>query len=150
MADTVQIDWIYPPEFMSLSEDQRQGTVNYCIKLSGLSDGTGETDVKKVDISELRLPGGNNVTRTSILEIKYNVVGESVLLEWDRAPDRLMAICSGEGCYDWRSEGGLTDPGGSGDGTGDIILTTSDHDAGDFYEITIWFRGKEDRNACVV
>ena len=147
MADTVQVDWLYPPLFENLSEDQRQGTVNYCVKLSGLSDGTGETDVQKVDISELRLPGvnrGSTVTRTSISKIKYNVYGMTAMLEWDRAPNVLIARMRDEGEYCYSPP--LVDQGSSGDGTGDLILTTTDADPGDFYEITIWFRGKEDMN----
>ncbi len=146
MADTVQVKWLYPPDFENLSLDLRQGHKSYCVQLTGLSDGTGETDIKKVLLSDLRMPGGNDVTRTTIKKIKYNVVGEMVTLEWNRVPNIVIAYLENEGCVDWSKEGGNVDSGESGDGTGDIILTTTSHDSGDHYDITIWFEGKEDKN----
>ena len=55
MADTVDIQWLYPPnwDYGSVPDDQRVGWHKAIVKLSGLSDGTGETDVTKVDISQM-------------------------------------------------------------------------------------------------
>lgn len=142
VGDTVSINWIYPPNFVNLSEDERQGYKTYCVHLSGVSDGTGENRIRKIILSDLRMPGGDKVTRTKIRKIEFNISGAMVTLEWDRAPYELIANLGGIGCFDWEKAGGLVDPSGSGDSTGDILLSTNSPDVGDSYEITIWFDGK--------
>jgi hypothetical protein len=150
MVDTVDVQWIYPPLFdvEEGSDSEFQGYRRICVKLSGTSDGTGESDVVKVDISTLRAVNGASCNRTVIETIEWQIFGITCALEWDRAPhERIVTLnangveSSGKMC--WKNNGGLVDPG-SEDGTGDIILTTTNADAGDTYEITIWARLKGD------
>ena len=141
MADTVDVHYIYPPNWQdapNVSDDQYVGWKEIVVHLTCLSDGTGESDVKKVDISELRAPNGDPVKKTAVQYIKYNVVGMTVTLEWDHAPSALIArLDSGEGEIDWCKAGGKVDPSENTDVSGDIILSTSGADAGDTYDITM-------------
>jgi len=58
MADTVSVDYIYPPNYLAGGWDERSGNRKVVVKLSSLSDGTGETDVIKVDLDELKTHSG--------------------------------------------------------------------------------------------
>ena len=145
MSDTVKTNWIYPPEWGgSPSDDQRQGWRRIVVQLLNDSDGTGESRVKKVDISELRGPGGWVPKRTVIEKIDYHMDGMGATLEWDRAPYAVIASLpdGGIGCIDWRDVGGKVDPG-LNDNTGDILLTTNGEDALATYDITLTVRLKE-------
>ena len=64
-----------------------------------------------------------------------------VRLLWDHDTDDEIATLSGGGAFDWSSIGGLTDPRSAG-GTGDVLLTTNGHTAGDSYDITIYYIAK--------
>jgi len=144
MVDTVDVHYIYPPNFEDAPNvTDKEGWREVCVQLTGVSDGTGETDVTKVDISTLRCSNGAVPTRTAIMEIAYSLDGMTAVLEWDRAPNSLIARLSGEGHMDWRNEGGKVDPSSAGDRTGDILLTSGGTDSGDTYEITLWIKLKE-------
>jgi hypothetical protein len=116
---------------------------------SSVSDGTGETDAVKVNLSELVGPRGLPALRTVVKKIWYEIFGMSVALEWKRNPDMPIttlnpstAETSGE--IDFTVGGklrGLVDPGE--EGTGDIILTTSGHASGDSYNLIIDFELKD-------
>jgi len=150
MADATAIRWIYPPNWAGvLSEDQRQGFKDMSVMLSCVSDSTGETDAIKVNLSELRGPTGKPALRTVIKKIWYEIFGMIVALEWERDTDIPIATLNagtGEtsGEIDFTNGGkyrGLVDPGG--DGTGDIVLTTTNGAAADEYNIRIDFEVKE-------
>ena len=144
MADTVEVKYIYPPNFdLAPNTEDHSGTRRVCVQLTSTSDGTGETDVKKVDISELRMPDGLPPTRTAVEKIDYMISGMTVKLEWDRAPNSVIALLDGSnGCISWQQLGGKVDPSGEGDRTGDILLTTTGADSGDTYDITMWIKLK--------
>jgi hypothetical protein len=149
MADTVNIRWVYPPNYdRAPNPPDNNGWKRVVIQMTGLSDGTGETAVTKLNISELRTTSGSVPTRTAVERIEYNIYGKTVKLEWDRAPKELISLLNGaggpsQGVLDWKKQGGLVDPGKAGDGTGDILLTTTDATSGDSYDITMTVRLKE-------
>jgi hypothetical protein len=109
------------------------------IRLTNVSDGTGEAAVLKVDVSTLagdKLDGTPSDLR--IEKIQYATQGMGVDLLWDADADVLaVAIpADGDGCLDFRSVGGLRNNAGAGK-TGDIRLTTVGHSVGDRYDITL-------------
>jgi len=141
MADSVQIKYIYPSNHDAGVNPvpTRKVTVN----MSGLSDGTGETDIVKVRLTDLMKHGGDTPTRTAIEAIQGNIQGMTVLLEWDRAANaQIKMLTPGQYDLDYRPEGGIVDPGESGDRTGNIILTSLYADSGDSYDITLTVRLK--------
>jgi len=69
------------------------------------------------------------------------------LLEWERTPHAEIIQLNAnamvaEGKFDWTSFGGKVDPG-EDDLTGDILLTTTNADSGDNYEIIMCIRLKD-------
>lgn len=137
MADTVRVEYLYPPGMLDGDWDGHSGNRRVKVLLSGTSDGTGETSVKKVDLSDLKTQSGKVPARTVVEKIKYQVLGMTVKLEWDRAPaaeiitlNASSTIDSGEFCLD------MVDPGGD-DRTGDILLTSTNYTNGDTYNIVL-------------
>lgn len=125
MADTVASNVIF------------SGERKYAIQLTCVSDGTGETNVTKVDISTLLNLAGQPCTRTAIEEIKWDVQGfSSVRLSWDHTTDDVAAIMSGRGAVSYAHLGYLFDPQSAG-GTGDLLLTSVGAAAGATYDITV-------------
>lgn len=112
-------------------------TVDYVVQLMNRSDGTGESAVVKIDKSTLTGPGGAEPSSLRIRKIKYDCNGMGVDLFWDHTSDvKFASLGSGHGCFDYNDVGGLTDTG-SGD-TGDVLLTTAGHTAGDSYMIILY------------
>jgi len=112
------------------------------VRLTNLSDGTGETAVVKVDKSTLTGPDGTEPSKLVVEKIQYSCVGMSVRLLWDHDTDDEIVTLAGEGTFDWTDCGGLVDPASAG-GPGDILLTTNGHTAGDSYDITLHMRLKD-------
>lgn len=131
MADSVDVKYLF------------KGNRKAVVKITNLSDGTGETGVVKVDISTLIGPNGLAPTRTSIEKIEGTIQGfTSVDLYWDHTTDDELALLgTGFIYYDWGDLGNV-DPGSAG-GTGDIILTTVGAVANATYDLTITFRLKD-------
>jgi hypothetical protein len=142
MADTVNTHWIYPPNWDTNPVDiggNIPGFHRFKIRITNLSDGTGETDKQKLDISELRTIKTDQCTKTIIDKVYGIVSGLNVLLEWDRAPHQeICRLLGANGSTEVCIKGPIVDPSdGIGDGTGDILLTTTGHTSGDGYDITI-------------
>lgn len=147
MADSVKVEYLYPPNMLDGGWDEKQGNKRVIVQLSGLSDGTGETDIVKIAMSDLKTPNGNVPRKSAVEWIEYDVYGMTCLLEWDRAPHaeiiRINArATTTSGNFDWKSFGGKVDPGDD-DRTGDILLTTTNATLDDSYEITICLRLKD-------
>lgn len=132
MVDTVNTDYIF------------KGTRRVAVKMTNVSDGTGESAVAKVDLSTLVGPNGSAPTKTVVERIEGMVQGfTSVRLFWDHTTDDELAVLgTGYTFFDWTDVGGFTDPASTG-GTGDIVLTTAGAAAGATYDITIWVRLKD-------
>lgn len=125
MADTVN------------SQVIEDGPRNYVIRLTNISDGTGESDVVKVDVSGLTGPDvGVAPDRVAIKSIDYNVQGfDYVTLEFDATADDEIAVL-GQGVGYLPFDPPVNNPKSSGY-TGDVLLTTSGGASGSSYDITL-------------
>jgi len=117
------------------------------MKFTNLSDGNGESSVKKVDISALAAnSAGATPARATIEQIWYDIGGMRVALEWNATTNVVAAVLGGSaaagnvsGHMDFRSFGGLKNTEASGV-DGDIDLTTSGHTNLDHYTIVLQLR----------
>jgi hypothetical protein len=113
------------------------------IRLTNVSDGTGESAVVKIDKSAFTGPDGTEPTTISIEEIFWNIQGfTSIRLFWDHTTDDEIVVLSGSGYLDFTKLGGLDDPASSGE-TGDVILTTAGAVSGATYTIVLVVRFKD-------
>jgi len=145
MADTIFTKWIYPPNWHGDLPD-KGGWKKVHIMRTCQSDGTGETDAIVLTIADLRTTEGKVVKRTVIERIKWHTEAYTrIALEWDRTPDEHIYTISGDttGDMDFRSSGGLVDPGEADIGTGNILITTTGYDSGDNYTIELVVRLKD-------
>lgn len=141
MADTVTRRYIYPPNWDETYEDNQPGHKQYIIRLTGVCDGTGQTDVSQVPLDMLKAPDGTAGTKLRVDRIQaVNNGYTNVTLEFDRTADAVIAVIGDTMTMDQKFEGGLVD-NETGD-TGDIVLTTTGNTSGDSYDITITFRVK--------
>ena len=118
------------------------------IKLTNISDGTGESSVKKVDVSALNARSADSATcsRVTIDQVWYDVGGLRAALEFDATSNVVALVLGGSaaagpvsGYFDFRNFGGIKNNAGSGI-TGDIDLTTHGHTNHDHYTITLELR----------
>ena len=127
MADTVTSQTIQDGERVAV------------LKFTNVSDGTGESAVKKVDVSALTTnSAGESCTSVSIARIYWACVGMRVNIEFDATSNVLAmplpADSTGDEYYDLFS--GIPNNAGSGV-TGDIDFTTVGHSSGDAYSIIL-------------
>ena len=127
MADTVTSQTIQDGERLAI------------LKFTNESDGTGESSVKKVDVSALQADSkGRACSSVSISIIYWACRGMGVDIEFD-ASTNVLAIClpadsTGDEYYDLFT--GIPNNAGSGV-TGDIDFTTVGHSNGDAYSIIL-------------
>tara|TARA_R110002072_G_scaffold7020_1_gene38969 strand:- start:117 stop:512 length:396 start_codon:yes stop_codon:yes gene_type:complete len=112
------------------------------IKITNLSDGNGESAVKKVDVSTL----SGAPSRVTIDQIWYDIGGMRVQIDFDASTNVPALVLGGsaaagnvQGHLDFRSFGGIKNNAGSGV-TGDIDVTTSGHTNLDHYTIILELR----------
>ena len=115
------------------------------IKLTNISDGTGESAVTKVDVSALEADSrtGLSCTDVNIERIWWQCIGMKVRILFDADTD-VMAIELGEnqsGNNDYSIFGGLTNNAGTGK-TGDVKFTTVGASSGDTYTVILYLRKK--------
>ena len=127
MADTVTSQTIHDSDRVAI------------LKFTNESDGTGESSVKKVDVSALTTnSAGESCTSVSIARIYWACVGMRVNIEFDASTNVLAiplpADSTGDEYYDLFS--GIPNNAGSGV-TGDIDFTTVGHSSGDAYSIIL-------------
>ena len=118
------------------------------IKLTNLSDGSGESAVAKVDVSALTARSSDSAecSRVTIDQIWYDIGGMRVALEWNASSNVVAIVLGGsaaagnvQGHMDFRSFGGIKNNAGGGI-NGDIDLTTSGHTNLDHYTIVLELR----------
>jgi hypothetical protein len=113
------------------------GSKTAVLKFTNVSDGSGESDVVKVDVSALSNNSlGQACTGATIEKIWWQCIGMKVQVLFD-ATSNLFCIELGEnqsGHHDYTSFGGLPNNAGSGK-TGDIVFTTVGHTSADSYTI---------------
>ena len=115
------------------------------LKLTNISDGTGESAVVKVDVSALEADSrtGLSCTDVNIERIWWQCIGMKVRILFDADTD-VMAIELGEnqsGNHDYSIFGGLTNNAGTGK-TGDVKFTTVGASSGDTYTVILYLRKK--------
>ena len=115
------------------------GDKHAVMKFTNVSDGTGESAVKKVDVSALQANNsGDACTSVSVARIYWATRGMGVNLEFDASTNVLLtglpADSTGDEYYDLFT--GIPNNAGSGV-TGDIDFTTVAHSSGDTYSIIL-------------
>lgn len=120
MADDVATKVLY--------EDDRI----YIASFTNTSDGTGESAVKKVDVSALS-PAASTV---AIEEVWFTTSGMGVKVIYDATTDDVMLLLNGTGHMKFNDFGGIRDPKSSGF-VGDVLFTTVGHTSGDTYTVIL-------------
>tara|TARA_R110001583_G_scaffold34679_3_gene116151 strand:- start:1216 stop:1617 length:402 start_codon:yes stop_codon:yes gene_type:complete len=121
------------------SQTIQDGEKTAIMKFTNVSDGTGESAVKKVDVSALTTnSAGESCTSVSVARIYWATRGMGVNLEFDATSNVLLtglpSDSTGDEYYDLFT--GIPNNAGSGV-TGDIDLTTVGHSSGDTYSIIL-------------
>jgi len=127
MADTVT------------SQTIQDGERKAVLKFTNISDGTGESAVKKVDVSALASnSSGTACTEVAVSKIWWQCVGMGVELLNDATTDTLIIGLSPDsnGMHDYSSFSGIPNDSGSGK-TGDIMFTTIGASNGDTYTVIL-------------
>jgi hypothetical protein len=109
------------------------------MKFTNLSDGTGENKVLKVDVSTLTSSAsGKACDGVTITKIHASTHGLEVQIYWDATTDVFCWSVPQNSTYtmDFEKFGGLTNNAGAGV-TGDVLFSTADASAGDFYTIVL-------------
>jgi hypothetical protein len=118
------------------------GTKRYSVQFTNQSDGTGESDVKKIDLSTL--VGNNGVVPTyfTVDEIEATVDGMTVeLLIMGTTPKVLAILAPGITKLNYREQGGLTIQN-TGTNASDLAITTNGQASGSSYTVKLDIRLK--------
>tara|TARA_B100000900_G_scaffold397723_1_gene398382 strand:- start:977 stop:1381 length:405 start_codon:yes stop_codon:yes gene_type:complete len=119
------------------------GDKHVVMKFTNISDGTGESAVKKVDVSALNSDiYGNTCSSVAIEKIWWQCIGMKVRLFFDASSDKFI-IELGEnqsGFHDYSEFGGITNNAAASGKTGDIDFTTIGHSSADTYTIILKMR----------
>lgn len=122
------------------SQTIQDGGRTLIMKFTNVSDGSGESAVKKVDVSALSADPmtGATCTRVTISKIQFSTVGMSVKIEFDASSNVLLAHLPADYTdeLDFTSFTGIPNNAGSGI-TGDIDFTTVGHSSGDAYTVVL-------------
>lgn len=125
MADTVTVQVLTPN-----AQENR-----YSVQLTGISDGTGETNVSKVTRAALRAATGYSTSLVNIAEIAWNIQGFSYIkLSVDHTTDQTLLTLNGNGYRNFEADGYLKDADAAG-GTGDLLLSSVGAVSGATYSI---------------
>lgn len=125
------------------------GNRNYHAKFTNLSDGTGETNVVKLDPTATGNMGvlysGQTLypgTHLKIWRIEYNVTNMTVEMIWNATTPQDLWLLNGFGHHDFMRQGGLYVPQSGGapitGADGKVLFTTKGAASGSSYTITIW------------
>ena len=111
------------------------------VKMTNISDGTGENLVKKVDASTTTFMTEDGERKISKIFWSVNTQSgkSAVELIWDGETNATAVTLSGQGFWDLRADGNeivnnATTP------TGDVLLSTKNFANGDNYTILVVFR----------
>ena len=109
--------------------------------MTNFSDGSGETNVQKIDASATTFMSEDGERRIARVYYSVNVsdAKSGVELVWDGATNATALFLSGSGVMDLRTDGNsfkndATTP------TGDVLLSTKNFAKGDNYSIIVEFR----------
>ena len=133
MADTVT------------SQTLKDSATAWAVKLTNVSDGTGETNVVKVSANSLIASDGGSTQRLSINKIAWSVasgtsatISPRVTLLWRGTSNTTIVTLTGSGFWDLTTSGTcpLTNNAGAG-ANGDILLSTSGFTSNAAYTLII-------------
>ena len=115
--------------------------VKFVAKLTNFSDGTGETNVKKVDASELTFMTEDGNRKISKVWYSINTANSKSAVEliWDGTTNATAMLLNGQSHFDFRPSGDEI-PNNATTPTGDVLLSTKNFADGDNYKIVIEFR----------
>ena len=115
--------------------------VKFVTKLTNISDGTGETLVRKVDASELTFMTEDGNRKISKIWFSINTANSKSAVEliWAGATNATAMLLSGQGYFDFRPAGDEI-PNNATTPTGDVLLSTKNFASGDNYTIIVEFR----------
>ena len=121
------------------SQTIQDGERTAIMRFTNVSDGTGESAVKKVDVSALAAnSAGQACTEVHIQRIYWMTVGMSVKLEFDASTNVLLTHIPADATGDEYYDNFTAIPNNAGSGkTGDIDFTTVGHSSGDSYMIIL-------------
>ena len=115
--------------------------VKFAVKMTNISDGTGENLVTKVDASNTTFMTEDGERKISKIFYSINTANpkSAVELIWDGETNATAVLLSGQGFWDLRADGNeitnnATTP------TGDVLLSTRNFATGDNYTILVVFR----------
>ena len=115
--------------------------VKFVVKMTNISDGTGEQLVRKVDASETTFMTEDSARKIARIWYSINTANNksAVELVWAGATNSTAVLLSGNGYWDLRTAGdeisnNATTP------TGDVLLSTKNFANGDNYTIIVEFR----------
>ena len=115
--------------------------VKYVVKTTNISDGSGESLVKKIDASETTFmtEDGNRKIAKIWWSVNTAKGDASVELVWNGATNATGLLLAGQGYWDLRTAGNEI-VNNAGTPTGDVLLSTRDFVVGDNYTILVEFR----------
>ena len=115
--------------------------VKFVVKMTNLSDGTGENLVKKIDASEVTFMTEDGNRKISRVWYSINTANakSAVELIWDGETNSTAMLLSGNGYIDLRQVGNEI-PNNATLPTGDVLLSTRNFAQGDNYTLIIEFR----------
>lgn len=115
--------------------------VKFVVKITNFSDGTGETNVTKVDASTTTFMTEDGNRKIAKIWFSVNTADSKSCVEliWAGATNATAVFLSGQGYFDLREAGdeiknNATTP------TGDVLLSTRNFANGDNYFLVIEFR----------
>ena len=128
------------------SQTLSDGDRTAVMKFTNISDGNGESAVKKVDVSALNShPDGTACSQVTIDQIWYDIGGMRLAIYFAASTNALGLVLGGsaaagnvQGHMDFRSFGGIKNNASSPDG--DLDFTTSGHTNLDHYTVVLEMR----------
>lgn len=115
--------------------------VKYVVKITNVSDGTGESLVQKIDASATTFmtEDGNRKLSKIWYSINTNNNKSAVQLLWAGNTNATIVLLSGNGHWDLRTSGNEIG-NNSTTPTGDVLLSTRSFTVNDNYTIIVEFR----------
>ena len=117
------------------------GAKTAVMKFTNVSDGTGESNVVKVDVATLSSFQGEACTAVDIERIYASTHGMGLDIKWDATTKVIATTIPQNTMQVWELSdfGGLTNNAGTGK-NGNIVFSTFDASSGDRYTIILFMR----------
>jgi len=115
--------------------------VKYVVKMTNISDGSGESLVKKIDASTTTFMTEDASRKIAKIWFSVNATNKKACVEliWDGETNATGVLLSGQGHWDLRTAGNSIGNNAITP-TGDVLLSTHDFVPGDNYTILVEFR----------